>query len=159
MKAPRLSILASFVASIGGFSYCSILSAAWKETAKVERKTQTLNDELENFRFALEEMSIKEQMQLQYLSQPEPEPAAQTATAKPLSLPESKPNPAITAFINWLVKRNPPFASVRDVQRSSVPELKGWKADQIRELFAQAENQGLGLINEGTFYHVSLLQQ
>lgn len=159
MKAPRLAIMASLTASIAGFAYSAKTAIAWEDSARVERKSKALNQELEDFRFSLEEVTIKEQMQLQYFPQPEPEPVAQTVATKPLSLPQSKPNPAIEAFINWLLKKEVPFASVRDVQRSSIPEVKGWKADQIRELFKEAENQKLGLIEEGVFYHISLLQQ
>lgn len=156
MKAPRLAILASFVTSIGGFGYCSALSASWKDSARIERRSGSLNEELESYRFALEEESIKQQMVLQYFPQyqPESEPDVHTQT---LFLPSSKTASPVDAFINWLCNRAVPKASVREVQQAKIPALKGYKSTDIHELFSAAVEQGHGIVEEGFFYHKSLL--
>lgn len=158
MKAPRLVVLASFVTSIGGFAHAAQLAAGWKDTARVERRTANLNEELEAYRFALEEESIKQQMVLQYFpeaisNQSEPE----TVAHQTLSLPQAKSNPAIESFINWLCNRAVPKASVREVQQAKIPALKGFKSTDIHDLFAQAVEQGYGIAQDGVFYHKSML--
>lgn len=142
--------------AFSSFSYSALAASAWKDTARVDRRRQTLDQELEAFQFGLEEESIKQQLISQYFPQTEAETVA-AAVKEPPALPQVKTSPAIESFVNWLCNRAVPKASVREVQQAKIKGLEGFKSHDIHELFSQAEKAGFGVYDDGVFYHKSLL--
>ena len=157
VKAPRLMVLSSFVASIAGFSTCFAMAGAVEEEQDLGQMRKLHDRELITHKFSLEEMVAKQLMEAEYFGSPVVEPdyeaeAIAVAVQQQLQgqpqrkqLPPETTLPLYLQLVIQLAQANGGSISVREVMRA--PGVANqFTADEIKSFFTELQQRGKGTI-------------
>lgn len=149
VKAPKFVTFLGFLASGCGYLYAFSLATPMSDqrwyagNKKLQEREILLHD------LAVEEMSLKQAIEAQYLGQAEIEPAAiaphQTRELEPVHAPKMLPSAQIPdhlKFIVELAQQSEGKVTVRQVQRA----FRQLSADQIKALFEELAKRQFGTV-------------
>lgn len=156
IKAPRLAVLASFVASLAGYTTCFCMAGAVEDEQELTQLERTQKKELVVHRYSLEEMVMKQLMEAEFFGssaeqQEEPEAIAvavhQHLQGQPQrrQLPPEASLPMYLQLVIQLAQTNGGSISVREVMRA--PGVANqFTADEIKSFFTELQERGKGTV-------------
>lgn len=153
VKAPRLGVLASFVASIAGYTTCFCMAGSVEDEQELTQLERTQKKELIVHRYSLEEMAMKQLMEAEFSFtsaefEEEPDPVAVMAQqqlqgqGQLKQLPQRATLPKALEFIIVLAQQNNGRVTAREVNR----HIRELSAKEIKDLFQQLAERKLGTV-------------
>jgi hypothetical protein len=168
VKAPRLGVLASFLASLTGYTACFCMAGAVEDEQEFNQLERTQKKELVVHRYSLEEMAMKQLMEAEFFGSPvevkaEPEAIAVAAQQRLAGQPQRKqlpPEATLPMYLQLVIQlaqSNGGSISVREVMRA--PGIANqFTADEIKSFFAELQERGKGTVTtnrNSTKFHLS----
>jgi hypothetical protein len=153
VKAPRLMVFGSFLASLTGYTACFCMAGSVEDEQEFNQLERAQKKELVVHRYSLEEIVMKQLMDAEFFGPPvEEEPEAEAIAVavqqqlrgqpQPKQLPQRATLPKALEFIVALAHQSNGRVTVREVNR----HLRELSADEIKQLFQQLAERQIGTI-------------
>lgn len=153
VRAPRLIVFSSFLASLTGYTVCFSMAGAVEDEQELTQLERTQKKELIVHRYSLEEMALKQLMEDEFSftdAEMEEEPNAIAVAAQQQlqgqgqlkQLPQRATLPKALEFIIALAQQNNGRVTAREVNR----HIRELSAKEIKDLFQQLAERQLGMV-------------